>query len=229
MNKLARVTAISALVAAISSVHAQAATFTEMGDAGETLSTAEVIRGSQPLDSISGALPGNADQGTFPGSADLFKLSLTGGGTFSATTVGGASFDTQLFLFNSKGIGIYGNDNASLTLENNQSTLPKGDFSPTKSGLYYLAISGFNYDPVSDQGEIFPNPGLPFSQVFGPTGPGGGSPLSGFAGPGFSGGSYTIALTGAKAVPEPSSVMGTALGALSVVWILKRKRNRSQS
>ncbi len=224
MKKLACVTAMSALVAALSSGYAQAATFTEMGDAGETLSTAQVIQGSQPLESISGTLPESIS-----GGADLFKIFLTGGGTFSATTVGGASFDTQLLLFNSKGIGIYGNDNASLTLENNQSTLPKGDFSPTKSGLYYLAISGFDYDPVSDQGEIFPDPGLPFSQVFGPTGPGGGSPLSGFAGPSFDGGSYTIALTGAKAVPEPSSVMGTALGALSVVWMLKRKRNRSQS
>lgn len=223
MKKLAQVTALSALVASVSSGQAQAATFTEIGDAGETLGTAQVISsGQQPLESISGALSGDAD---------LFQIFVTGGRTFSATTVGGASFDTQLFLFDSAGVGVYGNDNSSVSPD--QSTLPTGGFSPAASGIYSLGISGFNYDPVSAlgaQGAIFPDfPNVAFNEVVGPTGPGGGSPLSGFNGARLDpGGSYTIALTGAEAVPEPSSVLGTlALGAWALGSLVKKKSKRT--
>jgi len=42
-----------------------------------------------------------------------------------------------------------------------------------------------------------------------------------------SGGSYTIALTEAKPVPEPSSVLGTlALGAWGLSSLLKNKKNK---
>ncbi len=104
MKKLAQVTALSALIAPMSSGQAQAATFTEIGDAGETLSAAQVIStGQQPLESICGALSGDAD---------LFQTLVTGGWTFLATTVGGAGFDTQLFLFDSAGMGVYWNDDS---------------------------------------------------------------------------------------------------------------------
>ncbi len=221
MKKFALLTAISVPIAVLSSNQALAARFTETGDAGETMSTAQpvILPDSLPLDSIFGTLNGDAD---------LFQISLTGGQSFSATTVGGADFDTQLFLFDSAGKGIYANDNASSTPGFNQSTLPTGGFSPTESGIYYLGISGFDYDPVSVGGKIFPDfPDVAFNQVVGPTGSGGGSPLSGFDGAILDkGGSYTIAVTGAKAVPEPSSVLGTlALGACGVGFLLK-KRNK---
>jgi len=70
----------------------QAATFTEIEDAGETLSTAQ---------DISSASAAKVNLWDTCWSADLFEISLTGGQTFSAKTVGGASFDTQLFLFDS--------------------------------------------------------------------------------------------------------------------------------
>lgn len=221
MKKFACITTMSALVTALYSGPVQAATFTEMGDAGETLETAQASQGSGPLDSIFGALS------TVTPDADLFRIFLTGGQAFSASTVGGAEFDTQLFLFNKKGMGIYGNDNASHVLGENQSTL-SSDFSPTKSGFYYLAVSGFDYDPVDSEGEeIFPDPAFPFNQVFGPTGPGGESHLSGFNGTRLNGGSYAIALTGAKAVPEPSSTLGIlAFGALSTVFWLKHQKGK---
>lgn len=224
MTKIAPIAAISLLATVLASGQAQAVTFSEVSDAGETLNTAQVVQtglGSQPLESISGTLSGDAD---------LFKIFLTGGETFSATTASGASFDTQLFLFDSTGRGIYGNDNASSTPGLNQSTLPTGGFSPTASGIYYLAISGFNYDPVSSRGKIFPDfPETSFNAVVGPTGPGGGSPLSGFDGAILdNGGSYTISLTGAKSVPEPSSVLGTlALAAWGVGSLLKNKKKQA--
>lgn len=218
MKNLTPVTAISVIIAVLSSSHAQAATFTESGDAMETLGTAQVIpSGSVPLETISGTLAGDAD---------LFQISLTGGQTFSATTVDEASADTQLFLFDSDGRGVYGNDNFG---SSNQSTLPLGRFSPTESGNYLLAISGFDYDPISDGGEIFADfPDVSFREVGGPNGPGGESSLSGFNGARLeSGGDYNIALTGVENVPEPSSVLGTlVLAAGGVGLLLKRKKNK---
>ena len=42
---------------------------------------------------------------------DLYRICLTGGGSFSATTVGRARrLDTQLFLFDGAGRGVYAND-----------------------------------------------------------------------------------------------------------------------
>lgn len=218
MKKLVCAAAMSALVAAFASGQAQAATFTEANDAGETLETAQTIQGSLPLESISGILSEETPD------ADLFKIALTGGQTFSATTVGGADFDTQLFLFNQAGQGVYGNDNASPMLGSNQSTLPQGGFSPVNSGIYYLAISGFDYDPVdADGNEIYPDPASPFNQVFGPDS---NSSLSEFDGTRLNGGSYTISLTGAQAVPEPSSALSTlAIGVLGTgFWLKQRKR-----
>ncbi len=228
-NLLVQVTAaIPILVTVLSAGYAQAATFTEIDDAGETLSTAAVIpRGSQPLTSISGTLSGGAD---------LFRVFLKGGQSFSATTINPDTLelpvdklldrptalleDSQLFLFDSRGRGIYGNDDSFGTT---QSTLLSDGFSPSRSGNYLLAISSFGFDPASDAGKIFADNN--FDQVLEPTGPGGGSSLSGFTGSSTTDGRYTIALTGAKTVPEPSSVLGTlALGALGIGSLLKHKK-----
>ncbi|HEY9802935.1 MAG TPA: DVUA0089 family protein [Leptolyngbyaceae cyanobacterium] len=73
---------------------AQAATFTESNDAGQTLGTAQKI-GSN-VNVIRGSISSNND-------ADLFSFSW-GGGLFKASTVGGADFDTVLQLFDSTGV-----------------------------------------------------------------------------------------------------------------------------
>ncbi len=226
MKKLVLGTAIPALVAVLAPNQVQAATFTQIGDTGETLSTAQVIpSGPLPLNSISGTI-----SETTPG-ADLFQIYLTGGNTFSATTATnpGTLTDPELFLFDSSGKGVYADDDASP--DTKQAALPVGN-SPTQSGTYYLAISGFDYHPVSARGNIFPDyPDVPFAGVRGPTGSGGGSSLSGFDGPRLNGGSYNITLTGvqtsAQAVPEPSSVLGIlAFGFWGATALLKNKNSK---
>lgn len=79
---------------------AQAATFTEMGDAGSTLSTAQNLPGG--INVIKGTISPRRD-------ADLFSF-FWSGGRFRATTVRGASFDTILQLFDSSGMLIAEND-----------------------------------------------------------------------------------------------------------------------
>ena len=232
MKKIALITAISVLITVVSSGYAQAATFTEIDDAGETFTTAQVtLLGSLPLESISGTLSGDAD---------LFKIFLNGGQTFSATTINSDTFelpvddlldspteilkDPQLLLFNSSGKGVYANDD-SFGLS--QATLPSGGFSPAESGIYYLAISSFAYEPVSAGGNIFPDE--PSNEFFAPTGPGGGLPLIGFEGTSTASGRYTIAVTGVQPVPEPTSTLGLlALGAWGVVSRLKDNRNKQK-
>lgn len=114
MQKLTGATVISTTLVALASGYAQAATFTEIGDVGETLETAQTIQGSRPLESISGALSQKTSD------ADLFKVFLTGDQKFSATTISSETLvdlpidqqlgvptellrNPQLFLFNSDG------------------------------------------------------------------------------------------------------------------------------
>ena len=158
------------------------------GDAGELPATAQrpssSLFGPTPfiaLDTISGTLSSSTDR-------DMYRICKLPAGSASATTVGtpGTLSDTQLFLFNGSGLGVRANDD-SVGL---RSTLPSEVLG---WGVYYLAVSTFDSDPVSVGGLIFPS--TPFTGVFGPTGPGGGSPISGWQGL-VGTGTYTISLTG---------------------------------
>lgn len=183
--------ATSLLLLAQVATEAQAAPSSEVGDAGRLPATAQQPVGSGPLDSISGTL-------SAPGDVDLYRICLTGGGTFSASTLGtpGSLLDTQLFLFGAGGLGIEANDDSGGTF---RSLLPAGGLAPATPGVYYLGISAFDDDPASNSpasaaGLIFPNT---FSGVVGPTGPGGGSPLADWTGNTGESGTYSITLTGA--------------------------------
>lgn len=199
----------------------------EVGDAGRLPGTAQITVGTGSLTSISGTLLDDTD-------VDVYRIILAGGGTFSATTFGLTSVDTKLFLFDVTGRGAYVNDDANVfTL---QSTLPAGDpLTPAQAGVYYLAIAGFDIDPVSVGGLIFPDPLFP-EGVFGPTGPGGGSAVTDFVGTGDFG-AYTIELTGAffaqeppvTAVPEPLSAVSAGIGMLGLITFQRIRAQKSRS
>ncbi|MBN4000548.1 DVUA0089 family protein [Nostoc sp. LPT] len=132
LTKLSLSTVGTAVIALGAAGTVQAATFTEVGDAGQTLNTAQNLPGG--INVIQGTISSSDD-------ADLFSFSW-GGGLFNATTVGGTpfTFDTILQLFDSSGTLIAQNENDSeLTL---QSTLNLF----ADSGEYLLGISSFaNY------------------------------------------------------------------------------------
>ncbi|MBC8121914.1 MAG: PEP-CTERM sorting domain-containing protein [Gemmatimonadaceae bacterium] len=204
-----------------------AVTFSESGDAGELPGTATSLPGGNTtLSAISGSLS-ELD------AADLFRIFISDAANFSAT-IAGTGFDTQLFLFNDSGLGIYSNDDdpSASSAFGTSALLPGASPVTITTGFYYLAVSVFNYDPHAAGGLIFPNPDgsiVPFDAILGPTGPGGASPVNSWT---FleamtaTGAGYTIALSGVTTVPEPSSILGlltmTGFG-LSVAW---RRRQR---
>ena len=163
-------------------------------DAGETTDTAFTINNSGVnVASISGIISETGD-------VDTYQVFLTGNNTFSASTVNNTDIDTQLFLFDATGIGIYSNNDSSESIF--QSTLPANTpLTPTTPGIYYLAISGLFVDPLSEGGFIFPSNN--FTGINAPTDAGGTLPLNSwddeFAtqfGSGSNVGEYRIDLTG---------------------------------
>jgi hypothetical protein len=225
----------SILLAPASAATAASLTWAEAGDAGQTIPTAQTVTGS-PSDTLT-AITGNISAAS---DHDLYEIYIANGATFSATTVlqPGTLDDTQLFLFNSAGIGVYANDDDATALGANafRSTLPAGG-SPTliTPGLYYLLIDASFSFPTSDGGLIFPNltrtsvPVVDSTAVVGPTGPGGASPFTGYTGTASSFGTYTIALTGATFVtPEPATVVMMFAGSpLLVGYVLLSRRRRA--
>jgi hypothetical protein len=197
---------------------AQAGIWTEVGDAGQLPATAQVTVGDGPLDTIFGRIAG-------PNDVDMYLIRITDPALFSATTVstpGSALTDTRLFLFDAGGLGVYANDDISAT--NLFSQLPAGlPVGPQEPGLYYLAVSAFDVFPVSND-VIFPD--FPSTGVFGPTGPGGASPVSDWGGQGLQVGDYTIQLTGAAYAftPVPGGLVLAGSGALVLFAYGARRR-----
>ncbi len=157
--------------------------FNEVGDAGQLPGTAQTVNSATDgtrFNAISGEL-------NYDNDVDLYQLYLRQGVPFQASTVKGTNVDTQLFLFDSRGRGLFSNDDSSNTY---QSALPLNrPFIPAVSGTYYLGISSNFSTPRSPRGNIF----APSEE---PNGPGAGLPLSEWTGYRVADrGPYTITLT----------------------------------
>jgi hypothetical protein len=136
------------------------------GDAGDLPGTAQIVSrpDATPCQTAVTRITGNRADG---GDADMYVICITDPTNFSATTVGGAGFDTQLFLFKCDGTGVVHNDDCgSLQSRINNSTgcIPE-------AGIYLLAITGYNQDPVDSNGNLIWN-NSPFGAIRCPDGPG---------------------------------------------------------
>ena len=222
------------------------------GDAGFLPVVAQETYGSGSLTEIIGYLNAGGGGGVGPGDTiDVFAIKITDPEHFSATVThapGPEISDTQLFLFDKNGFGVIANDDAEAGSGAVRfgSHLPAGHpASPQRTGLYYLAISIFDNDPVAIEGlydgsgRIFL--GAPphredddppfFYGTSGPDGPAGHLPIVswdrfqtiGYTGP------YTIRLTGATyATPEPTSLALLVLGAGAAVAARRRRPGRAE-
>ena len=208
---------------------AHAVNWQEAGDAGDLLLTAQEPTGDGPLRNIRGTVSTNAD-------VDLYKIFISSPTTFSASvTSETGNFDSVLALFNSGGFGVYGNDDAKLG--DSGAGLPAGSLlGPQAPGWYYLAVFGLDTTPTSGNGTtpdhyIAPDTSSPFTSVLSASGPGGASPLSGWA-PVLPGDvvtineDYRLRLSGVSVVPEPETY-AMLLAGLGLMGARARRRKTS--
>lgn len=200
--------------------------------------------------SSAGALPGTAEDltgivpteiiGSIPDSADgvnMFIINIGEPTSFSAITIGSPFGipDTELFLFDSTGRGVYMNDDIdgsnvlsclpSAVANPCESSLPLG-VGPLTAGIYYLAITRSSNLPLSATGDIFTV--LDFTDVIGPDlTMGGNDPITGWDGGAFTSSdtdlvNYDILLTGTA--PEPSTWITTGVACLLLALLRRRVR-----
>lgn len=209
---------LTALAAGVFVVSAASAgpVWPELGDAGSTPGSAQTIGGSGTLKGIRGQTTASPLTGPVD-FEDMYLIYIEDPLGFCAKTIilgfdcckepypisQPTNFNTQLWIFKADGTGVLGNDDdpgdppRSLIL----SAADDGSGETiTTAGLYYIAISGGpGNDPLSAGGAIFDQ--MSATEISGPDGPGGGSPITGWVG-GGPGMQYEIALCGASFVDE---------------------------
>lgn len=169
-----------------------AQTWVETGEAGNLPATAQVPAGAGPLTQINGNINDPAEALGAGNDRDMYLIQITNPAAFTATTVGGTTLDTQLFLFHQSGLGVTFNDDSATT-----ASAISGTFVPA-AGLYYIAVSRFDRDPVGLGNEIWAD--TPFTTERAPDGAGAANAIDGWNGIVATGitGSYSIFLTGAS-------------------------------
>lgn len=187
------------------------------GDAGDLAGTAQLVSGSGSLTSIVGLFGAN--------DVDLYIVRVVDPTNFLATTVGGTSLDTQIWLFDMAGMGIAHNDDSPSG--GLQSRLQGADVFSTGAFAgstiasmlvagqnYIVGVSRYNRDPQdSTPAAIFAN--SPFNGIHSRSGTAGA--LAGWVGStSASTAAYTITLAGVEYVPAPGAAALLGLGGLLI-------------
>jgi len=197
--KLTKVIFTSFIITAFNLMNiANATLMVEAGDTGDSLNTAQLLAGGTTQ--VSGVIDADSD-------VDLFAFNWAGGLLDLSVTQDNSALDTQVFLFDSLGFGLFHNDDAPFPNSIIQTTLAAGE--------YFVGISSFSNDPLSSGGAIFPTD---WSGQLSPTGPGGASALTTWEYDGTSNGAYLldISSTAPKDIPEPSTLAIFAFGMIAL-------------
>jgi hypothetical protein len=133
---------------------------------------------------------------------DMFVICITDPAAFSASTIGTTAWDTQLWLFRCDGRGVVHNDDNPDATTGLQSRIDNRTNCIRERGVYLLAISRYNRDPVSIEGQPLWDPLGNGRAVRCPDGIRADSPVAGWAGVTQAEGRYVIQLTGAFFVSE---------------------------
>lgn len=165
------------------------------GDAGDLPNNAQNVYSSAATPCETRVNPITGNNGA--SDVDLFVICITDPSQFVASTVGGATWDTQLWLFRCDGTGVVFNDDSAGL----QSRIDNSTNCIQEAGIYMLGISRYNRDAVDANGQLLWN-NSPFSAVRCPDGPGASNPLAGWTGETSAGGAYTITLRGAYFVRQ---------------------------
>jgi hypothetical protein len=120
------------------------------GDTGDTLAGAQTVNRPTPhAIQITGSMGAAND-------ADIYLIHICEPANFIATTAGGTTIDTQLFLFDTTGHGVVHDDDDWVT-GTLQSRITSQFVSSHPAGDYYLAITGYNQDPYDAGGNLIWN------------------------------------------------------------------------
>ncbi len=177
-------------------------TWTELvdsaGDVGSLIANAQDLTG-QPYSVILGEFSVIDD-------IDIYKINITSADSFAATTEVnvGTHVDTELWLFDENGVGVYSNDDTpnhatDMSLLPRRTSTPGDSLGPVTNGVYYIAVSIYEVVAQDEDGaEIFENPRatLNWDRVNAPLSP---KPLAGWEVKGTGGnppGTYRITMTG---------------------------------
>ena len=167
-----------------------AQTWTESATgAGQTWTTSETPLGFGPLARIQGTIAAGS-------SADIYLVRVDDLATFRVSTVGGATFDTQLWMFRVDGFGLAHRDNDVGSL---QSTLT--GFGASGPGTVLIAISEHDNDPLDGVGNQLWND-APLDTERSPDGPGVLNPFTQWSGTSTTARPYTLTLRGASFAAE---------------------------
>jgi hypothetical protein len=205
-----------------------AASFIEIGDAGNLTGTANMTDGAGPLANILGNLsaPDPRDDAF---DIDMFGIFISDPAAFSASTVAAPGFyvdDPQLFLFNSGGVGVFMNDDDPSGMNGSQSALGGLPFG-FLSGLYFLAIGWWDNEPLSSGGDLIFDALTSLAVSSDPVADWNSNVLQILDSPT----AYEINLTGAlpsTAVAEPAEPVFTTILALCVAALFAQLRARRQ-
>jgi hypothetical protein len=206
-----------AMLALGASFPALASEWFEQKDAGQLQKTAQQTSGIGSLAKIHGTIAVGND-------IDGFLVHIPDLAQFSASTLGGADFDTQLFLFTMDGIPVLANDDKfdqAGNMKNEiwiQQSRIQDEFA-SGGGCFLLMVGAFNHDPRDKQdGLLFFDE--PFTALR--NGRPGAGALFRWEGPDSTETafpeSYTITLTGASfcedsgTIPEPATAAIFAIG-----------------
>ncbi|MFK7760272.1 MAG: DVUA0089 family protein [Phycisphaerales bacterium] len=201
----------------------------EDGDAGSTLGAAQDITPVGVINSIAGTLGGQDTE-------DVYKLVILNGDDiaspvdFGFTNNGGPQdFNPSLWLFDSEGFGVLGNDDDPILGGPDARLLTPSTDGVTlllPPGTYFIAITESGNVPLSFRENPLLGEGGSFEEIFsfesvtevsGPDGLGADNPLAAWTGGAGSEGGYGIVIT-----PTPSSAFALALAGLGMS---RRRRN----
>ena len=164
-------------------------------EAGETLANAALTLGNSanPLTKIRGSF--------LASDMDMYAINICNEAAFSASTVGGTTADTQMFLFDASGRGlVMGDDDVAPLPASSQTTLSSQFV--TANGLHFLAVGVYNRDPADGTSSTTQliwnntNPGAAFGPEWAPNGPGAANPVANWTGTIATTGNYAITLNG---------------------------------